>query len=127
MYSIQFLVFCLFDTPIQVEYFGVNFIDTYYRSGLYKFKELPAVLGSEAAGTIVSLPTDQDILNNEIYNQQGFAVGGKVVVVRPRFVVHFTRTYLETPFFRTSLEYTRRTFPFPGNVSILSPLRSQLE
>ena len=70
-------------TLIQVEYFGVNFIDTYYRSGLYKFKELPAVLGSEAAGTIVSLPTDQDALNNDTYKKQDFAVGGKAAVVRP--------------------------------------------
>jgi NADPH:quinone reductase len=30
---------------------GVNFIDTYFRSGLYK-TQLPAVLGSEAAGVI---------------------------------------------------------------------------
>ena len=70
-------------TLIQVEYFGVNFIDTYYRSGLYKLKELPAVLGSEGAGTIVSLPTDQDVLNNDTYKKQDFVVGGKVAVVSP--------------------------------------------
>ena len=70
-------------TLIQVEYFGVNFIDTYYRSGLYKFKELPAVLGSEAAGIIVSLPTDQDVLNNETYKKLNFAVGGEAAIVRP--------------------------------------------
>lgn len=68
------------DIVIKVEYFGVNFIDTYYRSGLYKFKELPAVLGSEAAGTIVSLPTDQDVLDNETFKRQDFRVGGKVAI-----------------------------------------------
>ena len=68
---------------IQVEYFGVNFIDTYFRSGLYKVKEFPAILGSEAAGTIISLPTDQDVLNNETFKKQGYAVGGKVAIVRP--------------------------------------------
>ena len=76
-------------TLIQVDYFGVNFVDTYYRSGLYKFKSFPAVLGTEAAGTIVALPTDQDILNNEIFEKQGFAIGRKVVAVRP----HCAHTY----------------------------------
>ena len=33
---------------------GVNFIDTYHRSGLYKLP-LPAVLGGEGAGTVVSV------------------------------------------------------------------------
>jgi NADPH2:quinone reductase len=33
---------------------GVNFIDTYHRSGLYKIP-LPAILGSEAAGVVESL------------------------------------------------------------------------
>lgn len=31
---------------------GLNFIDTYHRSGLYPLPELPAVLGREAAGVI---------------------------------------------------------------------------
>jgi NADPH2:quinone reductase len=31
---------------------GVNFIDTYHRSGLYPVSPLPAVLGLEAAGTV---------------------------------------------------------------------------
>ena len=91
---VQFPVFSLVDTLIQVEYCGVNFIDTYFRSGLYKFEKLPAVLGSEAAGTIVSLPTDQDVLNNETYKQQDFAVGGKVAVVRPLSLYISTHTYL---------------------------------
>lgn len=36
---------------VKVGYSGVNFIDTYHRSGLYKLP-LPAVIGSEGAGTI---------------------------------------------------------------------------
>ena len=115
----------LVDTLSQVEYFGVNFIDTYYRSGLYKLKELPAVLGSEAAGIIVSLPTDQDVLNNDTYKKQNFAVGGKVAVVRPRCT--FCIGILIRPLFRPSLEYTRHTFPFPGKLSFPSPLRSRLK
>jgi NADPH2:quinone reductase len=36
---------------IKVEYAGVNYIDTYQRSGLYKMA-MPTVLGNEAAGTV---------------------------------------------------------------------------
>jgi NADPH2:quinone reductase len=39
---------------VKVAYSGVNFIDTYHRGGLYPLP-LPAVLGSEGAGTIESL------------------------------------------------------------------------
>ena len=38
---------------VKVEASGVNFIDTYHRSGLYKLP-LPAILGSEGAGTVES-------------------------------------------------------------------------
>jgi NADPH2:quinone reductase len=34
---------------------GVNYIDTYHRSGLYPLPELPAVLGREAAGVVEAL------------------------------------------------------------------------
>ncbi|MEO8098780.1 MAG: quinone oxidoreductase [Acidobacteriota bacterium] len=36
---------------VKIAYSGVNFIDTYHRSGLYKLP-LPAILGSEAAGIV---------------------------------------------------------------------------
>jgi NADPH2:quinone reductase len=36
---------------VKVEASGVNFIDTYHRNGLYKLP-LPAILGSEGAGTV---------------------------------------------------------------------------
>ncbi|KAG8410018.1 hypothetical protein J3458_019089 [Metarhizium acridum] len=38
---------------VKNEFAGVNFIDTYFRSGLYKLN-LPVILGSEAAGEVVS-------------------------------------------------------------------------
>ena len=38
---------------VRVAASGVNFIDTYHRSGLYKLP-LPAILGSEGAGTVES-------------------------------------------------------------------------
>src|ERR1700729_808956 len=36
---------------VKVVASGVNFIDTYHRTGLYKLP-LPAILGSEGAGTV---------------------------------------------------------------------------
>src|ERR1700681_1982109 len=39
---------------VKIAAAGVNFIDTYHRSGLYKLP-LPAVLGMEGAGTIEAL------------------------------------------------------------------------
>jgi NADPH2:quinone reductase len=40
---------------VKVEAAGVNFIDCYYRSGLYKAPHLPLVLGSEGAGIVESV------------------------------------------------------------------------
>ncbi|PRH86895.1 quinone oxidoreductase [Labrys okinawensis] len=34
---------------------GVNYIDTYYRSGLYKAPSLPFILGAEGAGEVVAI------------------------------------------------------------------------
>lgn len=45
------------DILIKVEYAGVNYIDTYQRSGLYKLK-MPHVLGQEGAGTVVGLGSE---------------------------------------------------------------------
>ncbi|HXB88386.1 alcohol dehydrogenase catalytic domain-containing protein, partial [Mycobacterium sp.] len=39
---------------IKSEAIGVNFIDTYFRSGSYP-RELPFVLGTEVAGTVVAV------------------------------------------------------------------------
>jgi NADPH:quinone reductase len=39
---------------VKIAYSGVNFIDTYHRSGLYKLP-LPAVIGSEASGRVEQL------------------------------------------------------------------------
>jgi len=46
---------------VKVAASGVNFIDTYHRSGLYKF-DLPVALGSEGAGTVESVgPGVEDV------------------------------------------------------------------
>ena len=50
---------------------GVNFIDTYYRTGLYPLPALPATLGMEAAGTIEEIGP----------GVEGLAVGDRVTYV----------------------------------------------
>lgn len=48
---------------------GLNFIDTYFRSGLYKAPQFPLTLGREAAGTIVDIHS----------SVKGFENGSRVV------------------------------------------------
>jgi len=38
---------------VKIEAIGVNYIDTYFRSGFYKAPESPVKLGNEASGTVV--------------------------------------------------------------------------
>ncbi|MGW0158652.1 quinone oxidoreductase family protein [Mycobacterium sp. NPDC003323] len=47
---------------IRAEAIGVNFIDTYFRSGLYP-RELPFISGSEVCGTIAAVGEDVAALN----------------------------------------------------------------
>src|ERR1700758_4298054 len=42
---------------IKAEAIGVNFVDTYFRAGLYPH-ELPFVLGAEVAGTVAAVGED---------------------------------------------------------------------
>src|ERR1017187_7168720 len=42
---------------VRIAASGVNFIDVYFRTGLYK-AELPVTLGSEAAGTVEAVGPD---------------------------------------------------------------------
>ena len=43
---------------IRQEAIGLNFIDIYYRTGLYKLPTLPAVIGMEAAGVVEAVGAD---------------------------------------------------------------------
>ena len=45
------------EAVVKIAYSGVNFIDVYFRTGLYK-ADAPIVLGSEAAGTVESVGPD---------------------------------------------------------------------
>jgi NADPH2:quinone reductase len=87
---------------VKVAYAGVNFFDVHIRyvrqallvgsslirasTGVYPTANLPGVIGSEIAGTIVRLPTDQAALNHPEYKKRGFAVGSRVAAVHVAFV-----------------------------------------
>ncbi|MFK7669057.1 NADPH:quinone reductase [Pseudomonas lundensis] len=43
---------------VRNEAIGLNFIDTYYRSGLYPLPELPSGLGNEGAGVVDAIGSD---------------------------------------------------------------------
>jgi len=45
------------DVLVQIAYTGLNFIDTYQRSGLYEMKA-PFIIGREGAGKVVSIGSD---------------------------------------------------------------------
>jgi NADPH:quinone reductase len=45
------------EAVVRIEAAGVNFIDVYYRTGLYK-TAFPVTLGQEAAGTVLSVGSD---------------------------------------------------------------------
>lgn len=52
---------------------GLNYIDVYHRTGLYKLPELPAVIGMEGAGTVLALGP----------GVEGLAVGDRVAYASP--------------------------------------------
>ncbi len=43
---------------VRQEAVGINFIDIYHRTGLYKLEKLPAILGSEGAGVVDAVGSD---------------------------------------------------------------------
>jgi NADPH2:quinone reductase len=61
---------------------GVNFIDTYHRSGLYKLP-LPAVLGMEAAGIVEEIGPGVDL---EVGARVGYSQGGTGAYADARLV-----------------------------------------
>jgi NADPH2:quinone reductase len=43
---------------VRIEAAGVNYVDVYFRSGLYPSASLPVILGQEGAGTVVAVGPD---------------------------------------------------------------------
>jgi len=64
---------------VKVEWGGVNFIDTYFRRGIYPTPDFPFTVGGEGSGTILSLPTDKEVLESKDYQDRGLKVGDRVV------------------------------------------------
>lgn len=65
---------------VKIQYLGVNFIDTYYREGIYAASGFPFVIGKEASGVVVGLPTDESVLNDPDYKKRGYKEGSRVAV-----------------------------------------------
>lgn len=91
---------------VKVHYAGINFIDTYFRKGLYPIKSFPQALGNEASGKIAALPTDDALAQNEEYQKRGLKVGGKVAVCT--FGVH--AEYISVPW--------STVYPVPDYISL---------
>lgn len=56
---------------VKNEAIGINFIDTYFRKGLYPLSSLPAIIGQEASGTVAAVGPGSSSL--------GINVGDRVV------------------------------------------------
>lgn len=67
---------------IKNEFIGVNYIDTYFRTGLYPNSK-PMILGREGSGTMVSL-------GSEVSSSLGFSNGDKVVYLGTSTYAEFT-------------------------------------
>jgi len=66
---------------IRVQWAGVNFIDTYFRQGVYKLQAIPWTAGQDVAGIVERLPTDPDTLNNPDYKARKWELGQKVTCI----------------------------------------------
>jgi len=60
---------------VKNEYAGINFIDTYHRSGLYK-RELPFIGGQEGGGTIAALTPQAEALGYTIGQRVAYSILG---------------------------------------------------
>ncbi len=66
---------------IRVQYAGVNYIDTYFRTGTYPLQAIPWTAGQEAAGILERLPTDPAVLNDPDFKARNYQVGQTVAFV----------------------------------------------
>ncbi|KAH9063816.1 NAD-P-binding protein [Lactarius deliciosus] len=71
------------DLLIKVEWAGVNFIDTYNRSGLYPVPQFPFPIAREVSGVVLELPSDRSVLESSDFKSRGFKKGGHVALALP--------------------------------------------
>ncbi|KAI3329316.1 NAD(P)-binding protein [Xylariaceae sp. AK1471] len=67
---------------VKNDFIGINFIDTYFRSGLYPAPQFPYILGREAEGTVVAVGGDVE--------KSGFKVGDRVVYMGESTYAEYT-------------------------------------
>ena len=61
------------EVTIRHEAIGLNYIDVYFRTGLYPIAQFPAVVGMEGAGTVTAIGPDVT----------GFLIGDRVAYAAP--------------------------------------------
>lgn len=67
---------------VKNDFIGINFIDTYFRSGLYPAPQFPYILGREGEGTVVAVGGDVD--------KSGLKVGDRVVYMGESAYAEYT-------------------------------------
>lgn len=79
------------EVQIENRAIGINFIDTYIRSGLYPVPALPSGLGTEAAGVVVKIGADVEgikVGDRVVYAQSGLGAYSEVHNVAMERVAH---------------------------------------
>ena len=72
---------------------------------MYPIPKFPQVLGLEASGVVVSLPSDDKVLNDEWYKKRNFKIGSRVAVYGVGAFVEYT----SSPW--------HMVFPLPDSIS----------
>ncbi|KAI0271486.1 NAD(P)-binding protein [Gloeopeniophorella convolvens] len=90
---------------VKILYAGVNFHDTYVRSGLYPTPFFPYPIAREASGIVVELPTDEAILNNPDFKKRGFKKGCTVALDSEGILAEYT-----------AVPWNANILPVPDNV-----------
>lgn len=90
-------------------------VDGHRRKGIYPTKSFPAIVGTEAAGVIVGLPTDSAVLDNPDYRRRAFEKGGKVAFA----VMGAFAEYVSVPW--------KEAFTIPAALSTRSALAGCLQ
>lgn len=76
-YTAEYQVPQVQDSQVLVKnkFAGINYIDTYFRSGLYPAPKWPLILGQEGVGTVAAIagsnPYDLKVGDNVVYMTQG--------------------------------------------------------
>jgi D-arabinose 1-dehydrogenase-like Zn-dependent alcohol dehydrogenase len=77
------------------------------REGIYPASGFPFVIGKEASGIVVALPTDESVLNDPDYKKRGYKEGSRVAVV---WCAVYTLPCNDSPAYRITWVRMRNTF-----------------